>query len=80
VTGSQPWPLNPDHMAVIVDDTGIQWFTGFAVSAETPGFDPPHDQPGAEQTAWVAFEIPRAARAVALMLSSYPGRIWPWRL
>jgi hypothetical protein len=80
VTGSQPWPLNPDHLATIVDDTGAQWLTAFATSTETPGFDPLQDQPGAEQTAWVAFEIPRTARPVALMLSSYPGRIWPWRL
>ncbi len=80
VTGSQPWPLNPDHMAAVVDDTGTQWLTAFATSPETPGFDPLQDQPGAEQTAWVAFEIPRTARPVALMLSSYPGRVWPWRL
>ena len=80
VTGTSPWPLNPEHMVALVDSTARQWFTGFVTTSAAPPFETLRDQPGQEQTAWVTAEIPGDARIVALMLSPYPGSVWAWRL
>jgi hypothetical protein len=80
VTGTKPWPLNPEHMVVFVDSTGRQWFPGFVTAPAAPPFDPLRDAPGQEQTAWVTAEIPGSARIVAMMLSPYAGVVSAWRI
>jgi hypothetical protein len=80
IGGTQPWPLNPEHLVVLVDSTGQQWFPGFVTARTIGAFDPFRDQPGQQQTAWVTWEIPLQAAIVALQASSYPGEVWAWRL
>jgi hypothetical protein len=81
VTGTGPWPLNPEIMVAFVDSTGRQWYPGFVTTTSAaPPFDPLRSQPGQEQTAWVTAEIPGQARPVALMLSPYSGVVYAWRL
>jgi hypothetical protein len=80
VTGSKPWPLHPENMVTFVDSTGRQWYPGFVTTSAAPPFDPFTNQPGQEQTAWVTAEIPGQAKLVAMMVTSYPGMTWPWRL
>jgi len=80
VTGTNPWPLNPEHMVALVDGTGRQWYTGLVTTASAPPFEVLRDQPGQEQTAWVTAAVPGDARIVALMMSPYPGMVWAWKL
>jgi hypothetical protein len=79
--GAKPWQVNPDNMATLIDDSGRQWYTTFATTPGTvPEFDNFNAAPSATNTGWVTFEIPDAAHAVGLMLSSYYARTWAWRL
>jgi hypothetical protein len=75
VVGTRPWPLNPEHMVVFLDDQGRQWFPGFVTTTAAPPFAKLDADPGRHQTAWVTAEIPAGARIVGMSLSPYPR--WP---
>ena len=80
VTGTKPWPLNPEHLVVFLDSQGRQWFPGFVTTSAAPPFENLQSEPGRRQTAWVTAEIPADARIVAMSLSPYPGVVYAWRL
>jgi len=81
VTGTKPWSLNPENLVGMMDDSGQKWLPGFVTTSAVPQFDPFHTAPGQQTVAWVVAEVPlTSSRPVALMLSSYPGQVWAWRL
>lgn len=82
ITGTKPWPFNPEYLAGFMDRSGQEWLPGFVkTTSAVPQFDPFRTAPGQQTVAWVIAEVPlSASRPVALMFSTYSGKVWAWRL
>jgi hypothetical protein len=80
VTGTNQWPINPEYLLELIDDTRNSWHATFDPPKDARLFDPFRNKPGDDQTGSVCFDLPPGTIPVALQLASYPDQIYAWQI